>query len=241
MSAHTEGRLEAGQFQIAQIGKVNYHGIAAPGEVVPIAVTGPTGANDAAIACADARRLAACWNAFEGIETERFEGKTVSEYVTRETYLTGMEPNGGGMDIGLKGIGVQMVIEALAGQFKGNGAVNFLEVRGSHPDTGPIVVTIQRLHGETPSQQKAAAIAERDQLRAENARLAIEIATALAAVPNGSPFIDHNELVRSMAEDIVRVAGILGVVLTITQVPSLPPAMGNYETVVQVRAARERA
>ncbi len=170
MSAHTEGRLAAGQFQIAQIGKAIYHGIAVPGEVVPIAVTGPTGANDAAIACADARRLAACWNALERVPTEEIE--------------------------------------------QARRMFELLDEKSREVFT----------------------------LRAENDRLAIEVATAVAAVPNGAPFIDHNELVRSMAEDIVRVAGILGVVLTITQVARQPLlAMGNYRTVVQVRAARERA
>jgi hypothetical protein len=80
---------------------------------------------------------------------------------------------------------------------------------------------------------------ERDQMRAENSRLAIALATALAGTPNCEPGTgDYTEIVRSLAEDVVHVAGIMGVVLTITQRPLLPLAMGNYDTVVDVRESR---
>jgi hypothetical protein len=156
---HTEGRLEA---------------MSADGtgdnEIGPYFLQGDD-RNEVVTACnlseADARRLAACWNVCEGIPTDKIEGKTLAEYVANEAYLTGMEPTESGMHIGLKGIGVQLMVESLAGQFKGSGAVNFLEVSLSHEETGPMLVTLQRLHGETPAQQKAAALRELDEARAD--------------------------------------------------------------------------
>jgi hypothetical protein len=110
----------------------------------------------------DARRLAACWNACVGVETEKLEGKTIAEYVVGEAYLNGMHPapGGAGFNIGLTGTACQLLANSFAGQFKGSGAVNFLEVGMSHKELGPFIVTIQRVHGQTPAQQKAAALAE---------------------------------------------------------------------------------
>lgn len=48
-------------------------------------------------------------------------------------------------------------------------------------------------------------------------------------------------VIRRAAEALVRDASLYGVVLTITQRPLLPLAMGNYETVVEVRPARVMA
>jgi hypothetical protein len=56
MSAHTEGRIEAHGTLVAFSGKTSW-----------IDIGGPS-------AEADARRLAACWNAFEGVETVAVEG-----------------------------------------------------------------------------------------------------------------------------------------------------------------------
>lgn len=46
--------------------------------------------------------------------------------------------------------------------------------------------------------------------------------------------------IESMAEDLVRQATALGMVITITQVPQQPLAMGNYTTHVTVRPRLER-
>jgi hypothetical protein len=51
---------------------------------------------------------------------------------------------------------------------------------------------------------------------------------------------DEAEL-RRAAEALVRRAADIGSVLTIEQRPLTPLAMGHYETVVSVRAAREAA
>jgi hypothetical protein len=107
-------------------------------------------------------RLAACWNAFEGVPTDKIVGKSVDEYVCGEAYLEGMNPSGGSLHMGLTGTACQMLAESFAGQFVGSGATNFVEVAMSHKELGPFTVTIQRTHGETPAQQKAAALARLD-------------------------------------------------------------------------------
>lgn len=108
-----------------------------------------------------ARRLVTCWNAFAGVPIDKIEGKSVAEYIANESYLTGLVPiPGRGMEMGLSGDACQMLAESFAGQFKGSGGVNFIEVQMKHKDMGPFTVTIQRQHGETPAQQKAAALAQ---------------------------------------------------------------------------------
>lgn len=44
--------------------------------------------------------------------------------------------------------------------------------------------------------------------------------------------------IEDQARILVRQAALAKVVLTVRQVPLLPPAMGHYETVVEVRPAR---
>lgn len=114
----------------------------------------------------DARRLVACWNAFDGVPTDKIEGKSAAEYIANEAYITGLVPvAAGGMELGLSGDACQLLAEGFAGQFKGSGGINFIEVQMSHKDIGPFTVTIQRQHGETPAQQKAVALAQLDAAR----------------------------------------------------------------------------
>lgn len=109
----------------------------------------------------NARRIAACWNAFDGIPTEQFEGMDVFTFVSSQAFVTGMEPaNGGGANIGLKGKACQVLANAFAGQFIGTGAVNFLEVGFNHKDIGDLTVTMQKVNGLTPAALKAKAEAE---------------------------------------------------------------------------------
>lgn len=112
-----------------------------------------------------AHRLAECWNAFDGIPTEQFEGKSVEEFVTTEAYLTGMQPSPhkSGFGIGLTGLAGQMLAASFAGQFIGTGATNFLEINMSHPAIGPFSVTMQKTSGLTPASMKAQAEKERDE------------------------------------------------------------------------------
>ena len=50
---------------------------------------------------------------------------------------------------------------------------------------------------------------------------------------------DNIEAIKIRAIDLVRMAESCGVVLTITQHPDKPLAMGNHYTVVETRMARE--
>ena len=112
------------------------------------------------MSAADERRIAACLSAFDGIPTEKIEGKTVAEVVAEEAYITGLQ---GGF-LGLEGGACGLLAGLFAGQFEGEGATNFLEIRLHHPALGPFVVTMQRQAGETPGQKLA-------QLKAELASL----------------------------------------------------------------------
>lgn len=132
---------------------------------------------------ANARRIVACVNACAGIPAEKLEGKTIDEYIANEAYLTGVSTNNG-LDIGLKGGACQMLAEAFAGQFVGSGATNFLEVGLASEKTGPLIVTIQRVFGKTPSQLKQEAERQRDELLVI-AREAVRLLTAQKIRPDG--------------------------------------------------------
>lgn len=163
MSAHTQGRLQPSTALITINGvQGEFYTSHKDGTKLVVAITGSIGAGDDVESIANARRLAACWNAFDGVDTDKIEGKSVAEYVCQEAYLTGLQPAPGaaGLNIALSGIACQMFADSFAGQFKGSGAINFLEVGMTHKELGDFIVTIQRVHGETPAQQKAAALAE---------------------------------------------------------------------------------
>lgn len=100
------------------------------------------------------RRIHACVQAFEGVDLERFEGKTIGEYIANQTRLLSAGPGeSGGLDVLLDGGACRLVIEAFAGQFKQSGATNYFEIGFTHDELGPFTVTIQRVHGITPSQR----------------------------------------------------------------------------------------
>lgn len=46
------------------------------------------------------------------------------------------------------------------------------------------------------------------------------------------------EMIKLMIEQAVKAAGEAGFIITVTQKPLQPLAMGNYESVVEVRQAR---
>lgn len=125
----------------------------------------------------NAIRLAAAWNAFDGIATIKFAGKSVGEYVCEEAYLQGMTPAPAGLHMGMNGLACQMMAEAFAGQFEGSGAINFLEVGMEHDKLGPFTVTIQRANGKTPGALRAEAL---DELAAAQAQNAVLLAAARA-------------------------------------------------------------
>lgn len=108
------------------------------------------------------RRLTACWRALDGVPLEKFEGKTIAEYVSKEAYLHSLNANhaGTGTSMELSGLACQMLTESFAGQFVGSGAINFLEVGLDHEEIGPFTVTIQRRQGQTPGALRAEALQE---------------------------------------------------------------------------------
>lgn len=117
---------------------------------------------------ANARRIVACWNAFDGIPTEQFEGMDVASFVSGRAFLTGMHPiQGGGAKIGLTGSAGQVLANSFAGQFIGTGAINFLEINLTHDKIGDFTVTMQKASGITPGQMRAKAEADRDAAMAE--------------------------------------------------------------------------
>lgn len=130
-----------------------------------LCITGVVGGIDHNESMDDARRIAALWNACQNIPTERLEGRTIADYLASEAYLTGLAPSENGASIGLSGIGCQILAASFAGQFKGSGAINFLELRMEHPETGPMHITMQRTQGTTPAEQLNAVRAERDAMQ----------------------------------------------------------------------------
>lgn len=112
---------------------------------------------------ANASRIVACWNLLDGYATEELEGVTLAEFVAKQAYLNEMTTNDG-LNISMSGLAVQMLAASFAGQFKANGATNYLEMSGSHPETGPFTITMQRTHGLTPAQKLAAMTKQRDVL-----------------------------------------------------------------------------
>jgi hypothetical protein len=64
----------------------------------------------------------------------------------------------------MSGMALQMLAASFAGQFKASGATNYLELSGSHPETGPFIITMQRKYGLTPADKLAAMTKQRDVL-----------------------------------------------------------------------------
>lgn len=158
MNEHTKGLLRVGHSgavvadhpvpEISGSDAVEYYG----GHLVAESVT-----------AANARRLAACWNLLDGYDTKELEGVSLAEFVAKQAYLKEMNTHDG-LNISMSGIALQMVAASFAGQFKANSATNYLELSGSHPETGPFTITMQRTHGLTPAQKLAAMTKQRDVL-----------------------------------------------------------------------------
>lgn len=158
MNEHTKGLLRVGHSgavvadhpvpEMSGSDAVEYYG----GHLVAESVT-----------AANARRLAACWNLLDGYDTKELEGVSLAEFVAKQAYLKEMNTHDG-LNISMSGIALQMVAASFAGQFKANSATNYLELSGSHPETGPFTITMQRTHGLTPAQKLATMTKQRDVL-----------------------------------------------------------------------------
>lgn len=99
------------------------------------------------------------------VDPAKARGLALNEYVAQQAFINGMSPDDdGGYGIQMNGLACQLMAAAFAGQFKGSGATNYLELGFDHPETGPMMITMQRRHGKTPAQLKTEAEAERDEL-----------------------------------------------------------------------------
>ncbi|HDN9803992.1 TPA: hypothetical protein P2N04_001046 [Aeromonas salmonicida] len=160
MSEHTKGLLTT--FEVGNNGNLGLGGVDSKTSLLTI--VDEDGTDFAALYhAADAKRLAACWNLLDGYGTEKFEGVSLAEFVAKQAYLNEMTTNDG-LNISMSGMALQMVAASFAGQFKANGATNYLELSGNHPETGPFTITMQRTHGLTPAQKLAAMTKQRDVL-----------------------------------------------------------------------------
>ncbi|EKN3396524.1 hypothetical protein O1Y80_004787 [Yersinia enterocolitica] len=123
-------------------------------------------------------RADACVNAFEGIETERFAGKSIGEFLAGEVILNKAEPKpDGSFGFTFSGLAIQIMAESFADQFKSSGAVNYLELLFDHSEVGPLTVTMQRVDGLTPAQKlataEAALSAANEKLKGEQVPVAV--------------------------------------------------------------------
>ena len=159
MSEHTKGLLAT--FEVGDNGSL---ALGSEDKTSLLTIVDEDGINFAALYhAADAKRLAACWNLLDGYDTEELEGVSLAEFVAKRAYLNEMTTNDG-LNISMSGMALQMVAASFAGQFKANGATNYLELSGNHPETGPFTITMQRTHGLTPAQKLAAMTKQRDVL-----------------------------------------------------------------------------
>ena len=159
MREHTKGLLAT--FEVGDNGSL---ALGSEDKTSLLTIVDEDGINFAALYhAADAKRLAACWNLLDGYDTEELEGVSLAEFVAKRAYLNEMTTNDG-LNISMSGMALQMVAASFAGQFKANGATNYLELSGNHPETGPFTITMQRTHGLTPAQKLAAMTKQRDVL-----------------------------------------------------------------------------
>jgi len=87
----------------------------------------------------------------------------VADQAVRETLVKRLAMERGGLAVDMEGGACQMLAETFASQFKGSGAVNYLEVTLKSRDIMPdevFVVTLQRLAGATPHQKRTEAEAK---------------------------------------------------------------------------------
>lgn len=121
------------------------------------------------------RRVAACVNAFEGIPTERIDGKDLGQILAGELRLNGAGPRAdGGVGFEFSGGVCQLLAEAYTEQFRQSGAINYLELLFNHTEIGPLTITMQRVDGLTPAKKLALAESERDALQEQVQKLAAE-------------------------------------------------------------------
>jgi len=101
------------------------------------------------------------------VENDRLRAALIDQ-LQRDTLVSELVLNGGGMTTHLEGGACQLFADAFAQQIIGSGAENYVEATfGSRllPPGESLVVTLQRRSGQTPHQLRRAAESERDALR----------------------------------------------------------------------------
>ena len=134
-------------------------------------------------------------------EIEALQGETEAERRTNEylqamldgrwkdaavAYLQSAGPDGkGGFQFNIQATIVPLIAEHLAAAFKAQGGKNFVEMEVTHDELGPLVLTMQRRHGELCGKLLAAERARVAALREALAPFA-EIAPSSAFSTDGS-------------------------------------------------------
>ncbi|KEP91398.1 hypothetical protein [Aeromonas caviae] len=113
----------------------------------------------------DAKRLAACWNLLHEFDTKAIEAGTFADLIGQQVFLHEIE-NANGGELRLSDVSLQLMAAGFAGKMKANAAENYMEFDLFHPETGPIIITVQRAEGLTPTQKLEAMTKQRDELLA---------------------------------------------------------------------------
>ena len=104
-------------------------------------------------------------NTIERLRSENEQlRQALAEKTVNETMLRDLSIKNGSLNASFEGGAAHLLADAFADQFIESGATNYLEVHLSSKETGPIVVTLQRINGKTPHQLRAEAERERDEL-----------------------------------------------------------------------------
>ena len=111
--------------------------------------------------------LAAYRHFCRGIPFETVKDGSLADYICEQAFLSGVHVIEDRQTAGFNGLAMQMLASSFAGQFKGSGAINYLELQASHPEVGNFCITMQRHEGKTPSQLQHEAERERDGLKIE--------------------------------------------------------------------------
>lgn len=214
MSAHTEGRLSFKQFdQTCDLERE---------DGTPIAV---------GLSAADARRMVACWNACEGFDTD---------------LLVNIDTMGDTLAQRFHGLRAEFGVQQ---QKLADTIVERDQLRAANDDllsTGEKV--LDRAECITAELAAARALlcevlkADDDDHYSEGSIIG-HLTERIRSLLKGEPVADNitrAEVVDAAATAVGLALGA-GMVLTVWQKPCLPLAMGNYDTVVEVRPARVMA
>jgi hypothetical protein len=93
-----------------------------------------------------------------------------AKQITDATLMTGLVVGNGDATLGLEGGACGLLVEQFAQQFKDGGGINYLELKFESQSVLPgkaFVVTLQRVRGETPTQQLKRARARIAELEAD--------------------------------------------------------------------------